>query len=191
MTTYYKATRPDGFSFKGSPCVEYRVGATVTPAFTVAEPAICGEGLLHAADVPAATLVGGSWPCRLFEVEGEPVVGFDAANPRKGGFLSLTVVREIEAWQALGPNGREIVAFLARLPALTAPQWAARAAAWDAAWAAANAARDAANAAGDAANAAGDAALALCARDLITPEQFATLYTPFAEAIPVESLVPQ
>ncbi|HWU21399.1 MAG TPA: hypothetical protein VN088_07740, partial [Nocardioides sp.] len=76
------------------------------------------------------------------------------------------------AWRALGPNGREVAAFIERVPS----------AAWDAAG---NAARDAAwDAARDAVwNAAGTAAWyaarALVVRDLITPQQFAALVEPW------------
>ena len=72
-----------------------------------------------------------------------------------------------------GPNTPAVTAFIERLTTLTPAQvkrlnaagdaawYAARTAAWDAAWAAAG---------------------ALVVRDLITPEQFATLVAPFVDA---------
>ena len=204
MTIYYKATRPDGTDFY-SGTILYEVGKTVRPK-KHSSPSICGPGVLHAADVPAMTLVGGSWPCRLFEVAGKPFVGFDAEHPHKAGFKQLRVVREVDAHLALGPNGVEVARLIESCRSITPEQaknlraaWdAARAAAWDAARAAArDAARDAAwaaarAAAGAAAGAAArdavraavrDAARALVVRDLITPEQFDTLTGPWVSVM--------
>ena len=212
MTTYYKATRTDGTDFRTGR-VYYEVGKTVKPLPTDETPRICGPGMLHAADVPAETLLGGSWPCRLFEVTGDPVVGFDTEkHPHKAGFLELTVIREIDAHLALGPNGRDVAALIERAVRLTedekerlgaardaargAAQKAARAPARDAAYGAArSAARSSAwDAAWDAArnvpygaarSAARDAALALLTRDLITPGQFDIIYGLWASVIEI------
>jgi hypothetical protein len=151
-TTYYKATRPDGLDFY-SGTVDYAgaVGGRVrNPSReTRASYQCCSGDVLHASDVPTETLIGGSWPCRLFEVTGRPV----AQQDHKFGFRSLTVVREIEAWQALGPQGRDVAALIARCATLTLAEGrdlgAARGAVWGAAWDAAwdavwGAARDAA-----------------------------------------------
>jgi hypothetical protein len=180
--TFYKATRLNGRSFFDG-TTEWVVGQTVNlpPLSDSSEYEVCTSSVLHASDEPAETLLGGSWPCRLFEVTGEPV----CHEGHKHGFVALTVVREIESWRALGPNGQEVVALIERARTLTADEvgrlraaldaarnaaWnaaldaarnAARNAAWNAAWnAARNAARNAAwNAALDAArNAARDAA---------------------------------
>lgn len=203
MTTYYKATRPDGFSFNGIPPVSYtRKDGTprtsvIRPAPYGGEPRLCGPGVLHVADTPTGTLLGGSWPCRLFEVEpvGEPL----GREGHMFGFAGLRIVREVEAWRALGPQGREVAALIARAGVLTPAEaqqlaaagivaaWAAaraaardgaraaariaasRAAAWDAAWAAAAraAAWTTAARAAAARDAAWDAARALVTRDLI------------------------
>jgi hypothetical protein len=128
------------------------------------------------------TLVGGSWPCRLFEVSGEPIVG---PADHKFGFLELRVDREVESWRALGPNGQEVAALIAWLEGDGGKAWgkrindAARSAAWSAAWSAARSAAE-------------SAALALCVRDLITPEEFSLLYnsTTIADALPADSLGP-
>ncbi len=184
---FFKATRIDGYDFF-SQSILYEVGKTVRPHRTKDTPKICGAGLLHAADTPSETLVGGSWPCRLFEVEGNPVAGLDAAHPHKAGFRQLVVVKELPAYKALGPNGRAVVSLIERCKTLTPGEvreiHAARVAARDAARVAAwYAARDAARvAAWDAARvAAWDAALAIVVCDLITEDQFKTLYGPFGE----------
>ena len=198
--TYFKATRPDGTDFY-SGTILYEVGKIVRPK-KHPDPRICGPGVLHAADVPAMTLVGGSWPCRLFEVTGWPFVGFDEDHPHKGGFKQLRVVREIDAHIALGPNGVEVARFIESCKSITPEQardlcaaWyaaldAAWYAAWDAAWYAARdaawyAAWDAARyAARDAAlDAARDAARVLVVRDLIAPEQFDTLTGPWVSVM--------
>ena len=154
-TIYYKATQPDGTDFYTG-TILYAVGKRVRPHKFTGTPSVCGPGVLHAADVPAMTLVGGSWPCRLFEVTGKPIVGFDTSHQHKGGFRQLTVVREIDAHLALGPNGRYVAGVIERSRQLTHQEVidladagdAAGADAGDAAWAAAgDAARDAARAA--------------------------------------------
>jgi hypothetical protein len=207
--TYYKATQPDGKSFHASPDGTrpiYVVGYTYEIPENERKRELCSSGVLHASDTPSETLIGGSWPCRLFEVEGTPVVGPDS---HKYGFYSFDVVREIEPWRALGPNGLEVAAFIEAVNGVDSKTMRKVGAAWVAAWAAARdaaraAASDAASAAaryaawvaawdaanGSAWNSARDAALALCARDLITEDQFATLYAPWADVIDVATLGP-
>lgn len=189
---YFKAVRPDGYSFMGSPKKLYAIGKT-----TVADgdgTTLCRKGALHISDAPSETLAGGEWPCRLFEVSGEIIAGFNDAHPHKGGAKSLRVVRELPVWMSLGPNGRAAAAFIELLPtldvaALDAVRYAAldvvRYAALDAAW---NAALDAVRYAVRHAawNAAWNAARAIVVSDLITPDQFATLYKPFADVLPIE-----
>ncbi|QPR39564.1 hypothetical protein [Brevibacterium casei] len=197
---FYKATRPDGTDFY-SGTVDYAgaVGGDPIVLPVVDAPECCSSTVLHAATVPTETLIGGSWPCRLFEVTGEPV----ANEEHKRGFFSLTVVREIDAHLALGPQGREIAALIERSGALTqadgeslraawgAARRAAWGAAWDAAWGAARraarrAARDAARrAAWDAAR---DGAWAIVVRDLIgqhglTQDHYDTLTRPWRTVI--------
>jgi len=200
MTTYFKATRLDGTAFQTSK-VLYTVGGRVRPLPFDGERKLCGQGVLHAADVPAEALVGGWWPCRLFEVAGKPI----AQGGHKFGFKQLRVVRELDAHLALGPNGREVAALIERARSLTwdearrlhaawdTPRDAAWAATWDAAEDAARAAAWAAaeDAAGDAARAAARvagraasrAALALVVRDLISGEHFNALYGRWQQVI--------
>jgi hypothetical protein len=163
--------------------------------------------VLHISDTPGEVLIGGSWPCRLFEVEPRGELVSDDSH--KHGCAAVEVVRELPAWQALGPNGevvaglieqcktltnkqakhlavRDAVRDAARDAACDAVRDAARDAACDAAW---HAARDAAWGAAwraawdgvwDAAwDAVREAVLALMVRDLITAEQFDLLYGPW------------
>lgn len=201
MTVYFKATREDGTDFHSGK-IPYEVGRTVRPAKMApgVKPALCQAGYLHAADVPAETLVGGWWPCRLFEVTGKPHAGFAGPYPHKGGFRQLRVLREIDPHLALGPNGREVAAIIARAKKLTFAEtadllvardaaWdAASDAAWDAAW---DAARGAARGGAWSAvmDVAWDAASATLTRDLITPTQFDCLYGPWATVIDAKDRV--
>ena len=174
--TYYKATRPDGKSFHDG-TTAWATGETVKIEMENRRADLCGVGILHASDAPGETLIGGRWPCRLFEVEGEPV----AQEDHKFGFHELTVIRELPAWQALGPNGEAVTALIERSTTITPEQAerlraardAASGAAWNAAW---NAAYDTALV----------AALGLVVRDLITPEQFDLLYGPWASVMEAE-----
>lgn len=172
MKTYYKATRPDGTDFY-SGTVDYAaaVGGRVTcPTGKIRNKyACCTPDVLHASDVPTETLIagsGGSWPCRLFEVTGRPV----AEAGHKYGFRSLRVLREVEAWQALGPQGREVAALVERARRLTPGEAERLAAAWDAAWDAAG-------------TAAWDAAGALVVRDHLDTHHYNILTLPWATTI--------
>lgn len=215
MTEYYKAFRPDGTDF---------ATGTTKPRKGRWMPRIEGDLVMcrrgyHVADAPAETLIGGRWPCKLARVEVP-----EGEWQREGHKLLVPTYRVVEwlpSWQALGPNGQEVVALIVRAGRLTAAELrslaaagdaaagatrkAARIAAWsaavdaarDAAWRAAvdavghavwNAVEDAvANAVANAVwnavwNAMEDVVLALLARDLITTEQFETLYGPWRKA---------
>ena len=193
MSTYYKATQLDGTDFRTG-TIDYAAALNNETPVEIpvndrsSDPRLCTKGVLHAATVPTETLVGGSWPCRLFEVTGEIVATTDSGgveHPHKRGFESITVVREIDAKLALGPNADAVLAVIARAKNLTDQdvkdfadaERAAGDAAGDAAWhAARNAARDAAwHVARDAARNAARAVLAALTRDLITPEQYQIL----------------
>lgn len=69
MSSYYKATRPDGTDFYTG-TVDY--GAALASGDTIRldsdETEFPGPGWLHLATVPTEC-VGMTWPCRLFEVE--------------------------------------------------------------------------------------------------------------------------
>jgi len=187
--TYYKATQPDGTSFHDGTTM-WEVGRT-TYLDGNHGTILCKAGVLHASTEPGEVLVGGSWPCRLFEVEPQTELVTGNEHPHKVGAYAWKVVRELPAHLAFGPNGEAVAVLIERVKTITPDQAdrlstardAARGAAWNAARNAAwNAAWDAAwNAAWDAAwDAAKDAALALLVRDLISPEQFDILYGPWA-----------
>lgn len=213
--TFWKATRPDGTDFY-SGTIDYAAALTSGRPVTVREvndPLCCTGDVLHAATVPAETLIGGDWPCRLFEVTGVPVA---EGEQHKRGFFSLTVLREVDAHLALGPQGEHVAAMIERARQLRrwevgslrtawyADRIADRIAARDAAWiAAGDAAR---GAAGDAAwvaaarttargvylavawEAAKDTTRALVVRDLIgqhgfTQEHYDTLTRPWRTVV--------
>ena len=202
MSSYYKATRPDGTDFYTG-TVDY--GAALASGDTIRldsdETEFPGPGWLHLATVPTEC-DGMTWPCRLFEVE--PVGEFHRGegHPHKIGCREVRVLRELPAHEAFGPQGEQVAALIERARCLTAAEikrlhaaWyaaraaaraAARYAAWDAARAAArytawDAAWDAAGyAAGDAA---GYAAWSLVARDLISTDAYDTLTRPWGEVI--------
>ena len=199
--TFWKATRPDGTDFYTG-TIDYAAACESGQPVTIPEvdnPSCCTGTVLHASTVPTETLIGGSWPCRLFEVTGTPV----AEERHKRGFFSLTVVREVDAHLALGPQGEHVAALIERAGSLSRQESSALAAAWDAALdAARGAAGDAAwDAAGDAAwnaargaargaalDAAWEATGALAARDLIgqhgfTQAAYRTLVGPWEQAI--------
>lgn len=205
MSTYFKAVRPDGMDFRTG-TIDYAAALGGDPVTlpVVPGPRCCTSDVLHASTVPTETLIGGSWPCRLFEVTGTPV----AEEGYKRGFFSLTVVREVAAHQALGPQGEQVAALIDRAGKLTVGEAEKLAAAWGAAWddvasdAALFAARDAVSdaawvaargsaryaawvaASWDATGyAARDAALALVARDLISTEHYTTLTKVWAQVI--------
>ena len=168
---YYKAVRLDGTDF---------ATGTTRPVAGEWMPRISGRLKLcergyHVSDAPGQTLIGGWWPCRLFEVEIDEEVAPEHIGGHKRVVHTYRPLRELPAWQALGPNGEAVAALIERARSLTADeiQWlvAARdAAAW-------GVARDAAR------GAAGAAARGLVVRDLITPEQFDVLYGPWASVI--------
>jgi len=205
MKTYYKATRLDGTDFY-SGTVDYAghlaSGRPLKRKPDGRELRCCTDAVYHASDTPAETLLGGKWPCRLFEVTGRPV----DQQKHKFGFRSLRVVREIPAWRALGPNGEAVAALIEQATRNTPDEAARLTAAWDAAWdrgrpsarlryALCKAAGDDARYGGrEAAHyavahydvvhpAACEAAGALVVRDLISEERFSTLCGPWASVM--------
>ena len=188
--TYYKATRTDGTSFYDSK-TKWTVGRITRHPNPNTSKGLCSSGVLHISDAPGEVLVGGRWPCRLFEVEPRSALISDGGHIH--GCTAVKVVRELPAWQALGPNGEAVAAHIERCKTITSEQARRLDAEQDAAWdavaarrAARNAARNAITAqpaAWPAASAARDAAFVLVVRDLITPEQFDLLYGPWASVM--------
>jgi hypothetical protein len=182
MSSYYKATRPDGTDFYTG-TVDY--GAALASGDTIRldsdETEFPGPGWLHLATVPTEC-DGMTWPCRLFEVEPVGDVHHDEDHPYKIGCREVRVLRELPAHEAFGPQGEQVAALIERARCLTAAEIKRLHAAWYAARAAARAAaRYAAwDAAGDAA---GYAAWSLVARDLISTDAYDTLTRPWGEVI--------
>ena len=180
--TYTKATRPDGTDF-----------ATGTTRPVLGKWMLRIEGRLelcergyHVSDAVAETLIGGSWPCRLFEVEIAEDVPAEHIEGHKRVVHTYRPIRELPAWQALGPNGESVAALIDRAGTLTPEEAGRLFRAWNdtrtaAVYATRDATRDAARNAADYAALA--AAVALVVRDLITPEQFETLYGPWASVM--------
>ena len=206
----YKAVRPDGRSFWDGRTV-WAVGEVTNhplPMNVERRKTRSADAYLSVSDSPTEC-TGMQWPCRLLIVEpagrSKPWQVGDLL-PHKWAGAAWRVVEERPAHEVFGPQGEQVVALLARIPAMTAQEirdtdaargaargaaWdAARCAAWDAAW---DAARDAAwdaawGVAWDATRcaarcAAWDAVLGLFVRDLITPEHYATLTGPLASVI--------
>ena len=218
MTTYWKAVRPDGTDFfsgkvrwlppAGEPLPE---GGLIVRHLTATTPSFGDDAADYlSVSTEPANCTSMQWPCRLARVEATDAAVWtpDAtALPDKRAAVVWLVTAEVDAWQALGPQGREVAAIIDRARMLTADelrQWgaawvaawdaargAARDAAWDAAWGAArDAARDAAwdaawhlARAATARVAARDAALATLVRDLITPKQYDLLMAPWRTVI--------
>ena len=220
MTTYYKAVRPDGTDFRTGtvrwlpPVGDPMPGGGMVVTHPTSRKRTDGgaDGYLSVATV-ATECTGMRWPCRLAVVEPTRAAVWapdPGTLPSKRASWQWRVVAEIDAHQALGPQGPEVAAIIDRARMLTtdelrqlgAARGAARGAAWDAArgaargaaqgaaWGAAwGAARDAAwGAARDAAQgaawgAAQDATLATLVRDLITPRQYDLLMAPWRTVI--------
>jgi len=84
----YKATRPDGRSFRGGE-LEWKVGETTThPTSTKMIPDDAATYL--SASTEKAECTGFSWPCRLFEVEPLPEGSFRYYNAKTGEQAKLT-----------------------------------------------------------------------------------------------------
>ena len=189
MTTYYKAVRPDGMDFfsgqvrwlppVGEPLPE---GGLIVRHPTATTPSFGDDAADYlSVSTEPADCTGMQWPCRLARLEAVDAAVWtpDAtALPDKRAAVVWLVTAEVDAWQALGPQGREVAAIIDRARMLTADELRQWVAAWGAAWGAARGA-----AWGAARGAARDAALATLVRDLITPKQHDLLMAPWRTVI--------
>ena len=193
MSDYYKAVRPDGTDFfsgkvrwlppVGEPLPE---GGLIVRHPTATTPSFGDDAADYlSVSTEPANCTGMQWPCRLARLEATDAAVWtpDAtALPNKRAAVVWLVTAEVDAWQALGPQGREVAAIIDRARMLTADelrQWvavwgAARGAVWGAARGAAR---------GAAWDAAWGAALATLVRDLITPKQHDLLMAPWRTVI--------
>ncbi len=202
MTTYYKATRPDGTDFRTG-TVDY--GAALLSGEVVRHHRprmIPGEAstYLSIATDPVGTMSGGVWPCRLFEVEpvGEALPSSELRYKR--AVSALRMVRETEPHRVFGPQGEQVAGLIERSARLTRRELGAL----KEKFLAARYATDrAAIAAGGAINESGrnaaewvawhavgrnrpslpEALTALIVRDLISEEHFNLLYAPWASVM--------
>ena len=209
---YYKCVRPDGTDFyTGSVLwapVEIPDGGWLVNHPTSKEASLDdGASTYLSTSTTPTDCTGMRWPCRLLEVvpAGRQVLR-TADLPNKRASVAWRVVQELPAWQAFGPQGRQVAAILdraatlsdsevrqldaagdaarvaARVAAWDAARDAARVAAWDAAWDAARVA--AGDAARDAAwDAARDAVRAYLVKDLISETHFNALTDPWHRVV--------
>ena len=106
--TYYKAVRPDGTDFYSGRVLWDRVGEIVEHPDPGGDDA---KGYLSVSVSPT-DCTGMSWPCRLLvvePVEGAPVWEPSPSLPSKRAAHAWRVVRELPAYEALGPNGAQPV----------------------------------------------------------------------------------
>ena len=156
-TTYYKAVRPDGTSFH-DPSFRWvpESGPIPDDGLLVSHPRHLDRrsaaGYLSVSTVPT-DCAGMEWPCQLLAltpVRGRKVVTPEPDSlPSKRAASAWRVVGGLDPHLALGPQGPEVAAIIARAGRLTQEEaalldavWyealnAARNAAWDAAWGAA------------------------------------------------------
>ena len=116
MSRFYKVTTLVGSSHFDR--MKWEVGKT----FTIENGPLHSRNdvVLWAEDTPGEAIEGESWPCRLFAIEGESF----ASDGHTFGSWELSVVGELPASQALGPNGEQVVTHIARCQAL-GPEMAA------------------------------------------------------------------
>ena len=196
MTTYYKAVRPDGTDFRTGtvrwlpPVGDPMPGGGMVVTHPTSRKRTDGgaDGYLSVATV-ATECTGMRWPCRLALVEAADAAVWTpnaTALPDKRAAVIWLVTAEVDAWQVLGPQGREVAAIIDRVRMLTTDELRQLTAAWFAAWdATRDATWDAARSAAQSATqgAARDAALATLVRDLITPKQYDLLMAPWRTVI--------
>jgi len=173
VTTYYKATRPDGFSFRGSLRIDYAsaCGTGEVIRHPTARKVRDEPSTYLSVSVSAADCTGFSWPARLFRVEPVGrVMGAGkvplTASPSKRAVSALRVIEELPSWQVFGPQGLEVVALIERVGRLTPDEMTRLASAVVSAWASARA-----------------SAVALVVRDLISPEQYQALAGPWLSVV--------
>jgi hypothetical protein len=161
--THYKATRLDGTDFFTGR-IDY--GAALRDGTVIAHP-VPGrddaKGYISTSTSPT-DCTGMRWPCRLFIVEPVGAVWTPEPGelPNKRAVHALLVVEERPAHEALGPQGKHVVALIERARSLSADEAERLAAAWAAARSAAG---------------------ALVVRDLISAVHYDTLTRPWRTTI--------
>jgi hypothetical protein len=117
LTKFYKVVRENYMDF-ATGTVHYGVGAEVRHP----EPGEFGkgeaEGYLSVTTDPSLA-VGASWPCRVLEVEADEYWEPHQNNvweayTHKRAVHKLRVVRELDAWEFFGPQGKRVVDILTK-----------------------------------------------------------------------------
>ena len=127
VTTYYKAVRPDGTSFH-DPSFRWvpESGPIPDDGLLVSHPRHLDRrsaaGYLSVSTVPT-DCAGMEWPCRLLEVVAVPrrkvITPEPDSLPNKRGASAWLVVGGLDPHLALGPQGPEVAAIIARAEGLT------------------------------------------------------------------------
>ncbi|CEH08706.1 Hypothetical protein PFR_JS22-PH_2 [Propionibacterium freudenreichii] len=205
--TYFKAVRADGTDFYTGKVRWLPDDGAPIPAggWVVEHPTSERVGDDARTYLSVSTVetdcAGMGWPCRLLRVvpDGRQVsIPEPVGLPSTRASIRWRVIEELPAWQALGPQGREIEALLGQVESLTEDQTLemsaargfARGFARDVArFAALVASRGGAlNAAqggalGTALNAVRDAVLGWLVKDFISDEEFRTLVGPWEQVM--------
>ena len=116
MTTYFKATRPDGTDFysgKISYLKALENDTLVLHPLPLRPGATQAMGYLSVATVPT-DCTGFTWPARLFEVEapGDVWTPHSGDLPNKRATTQIRVLRELPAYMLFGPQGEQCVAII-------------------------------------------------------------------------------
>jgi hypothetical protein len=141
--TFYKATRPNGTDFytgdidyaealTSSESITHPLSESITHPLKSVKRKDDARYYLSVSTVPT-DCTGMKWPCRLFEVEPVGKTWVPAPNrlPNKVACKSLRVVRELDSWRALGPQGAQLRDLVDQARILTEPQVRGLSAAWD------------------------------------------------------------
>ena len=116
MTTYFKATRPDGTDFYSGKISYFRAlqdDSLVLHPLPLRPGAKQAMGYLSVATVPT-DCTGFTWPARLFEVEapGDVWTPHPSNLPNKRATTQVRVIRELPAHELFGPQGKQCVAII-------------------------------------------------------------------------------
>lgn len=130
MTRYFKTTHLDGRGFEAGDHL-WMEGAVTSLLGNKKGVEVLGSELLYAATEPGNALIGGSWPCKLFEVEPIGTVTTDKRQPDVVGAHSWSVERQLPAAQVFGPNGDAVVAMLETISVLAPGQFHSCGFDWD------------------------------------------------------------
>ena len=130
MTRFFKTTTLDRHGFTDSDQV-WREGSITSMLKNAKATEVLGSELIYASTVPGDALIGGSWPCKLFEVEPIDTVTVHKTYPNLVGAQSWWVERQLPAEQVFGPNGDAVVAMLNAINTLSPREFSLCGYDWD------------------------------------------------------------